>query len=225
MSRKLMSLICLGMYCLCLWLAVQTVEKVRQISPGVSLRYTQALTGEQVKKAQTYIKSSQNTDGLMVTFWEETQVAVRSPVSTRTCTDVCSIGFCGTAHDAYGASYVVGTAPGSGDTSQCAVSTALAWQLFGSTDILEQALTLDPDTEDARTYRVCGVFVSETEQILYGVETTAAFQLLELTHVSRDNPGQSVQQLLAAAGLAQPDQILYDAALAWVLSALIGIPE
>ena len=62
MSRKLMSLICLGMYCLCLWLAVQTVEKVRQISPGVSLRYTQALTGEQVKKAQTYIKSSQNTD-------------------------------------------------------------------------------------------------------------------------------------------------------------------
>ena len=154
-----MSLICLGMYCLCLWLAVQTVEKVRQISPGVSLRYTQALTGEQVKKAQTYIKSSQNTDGLMVTFWEETQVAVRSPVSTRTCTDVCSIGFCGTAHDAYGASYVVGTAPGSGDTSQCAVSTALAWQLFGSTDILEQALTLDPDTEDARTYRVCGVFV------------------------------------------------------------------
>ena len=225
MSRRLMSLICLGMYCLCLWLAVQTVEKVRQISPGVSLRYAQALTGEQVKKAQTYIKSSQNTDGLMVTFWEETQVAVRSPVSTRTCTDVCSIGFCGTAHDAYGASYVVGTAPGSGDTSQCAVSTALAWQLFGSTDILEQALTLDPDTEDARTYRVCGVFVSETEQILYGVETTAAFQLLELTHVSRDNPGQSVQQLLAAAGLAQPDQILYDAALAWVLSALIGIPE
>lgn len=123
MSRRLMSLICLGMYCLCLWLAVQTVEKVRQISPGVSLRYAQALTGEQVKKAQTYIKSSQNTDGLMVTFWEETQVAVRSPVSTRTCTDVCSIGFCGTAHDAYGASYVVGTAPGSGDTSQCAVST------------------------------------------------------------------------------------------------------
>ena len=43
-----MSLICLGMYCLCLWLAVQTVEKVRQISPGVSLRYAQALTGEQV---------------------------------------------------------------------------------------------------------------------------------------------------------------------------------
>ena len=62
MSRRLMSLICLGMYCLCLWLAVQTVEKVRQISPGVSLRYAQALTGEQVKKAQTYIKSSQNTD-------------------------------------------------------------------------------------------------------------------------------------------------------------------
>lgn len=53
MSRRLMSLICLGMYCLCLWLAVQTVEKVRQISPGVSLRYAQALTGEQVKKAQT----------------------------------------------------------------------------------------------------------------------------------------------------------------------------
>lgn len=57
MSRRLMSLICLGMYCFCLWLAVQTVEKVRQISPGVSLRYAQALTGEQVKKAQTYMSS------------------------------------------------------------------------------------------------------------------------------------------------------------------------
>lgn len=51
-----MSLICLGMYCLCLWLAVQTVEKVRQISPGVSLRYAQALTGEQVKKSADLYK-------------------------------------------------------------------------------------------------------------------------------------------------------------------------
>ena len=56
MSRRLMSLICLDMYCLCLWLAVQTVEKVRQISPGVSLRYAQALTGEQVKKGADLYK-------------------------------------------------------------------------------------------------------------------------------------------------------------------------
>ncbi len=128
------------------------------------MRYAQALTGEQVKKAQTYIKSSQNTDGLMVTFWEETPVAVRSPVSTRTCADVPVSVSAEQQWMPLRTTYVVGTAPGSGDTSQCAVSTALAWQLFGSTDILEQALTLDPDTRSARTYRVCGVFVSETEQ-------------------------------------------------------------
>lgn len=120
--------------------------------------------------------------------------------------------------------YAVGSAPGSGDTSQCAVSTALVWQLFGSTDILGQSIALNPNADNAKTYRVCGVFVSENNQILYGAETDDRFAFLELTHVSQDNPAQSVQQFLAAAGLAQPDQILYDAALAWVLSTLIGIP-
>ena len=224
MRRQITAVICLGMYCLCLWFAVQAVENVKQISPGVSLRYAQPLTGEQVKKAQTSIKSGQNTEGLMVTFWCEGQMSVRSPVSTRSCTDVCSIGFCGSADAAYGANYIAGTAPGDGDTSQCAISTALAWQLFGGTDILGQLLVLNPGVEDAKTFRVCGVFAKETQQILYGAQASDPFYFLELTHVSEDNPAQSVQRFLAATGLAQPDQVLYDAAIAWLLSSLTGLP-
>ena len=38
------------------------------------------------------------------------------------------------------------------------------------------------------------------------------------------NPSQSVQKFIAGSGLEQPDQLLCDAAVAWLLDALTGMP-
>ena len=160
----------------------------------------------------------------MVTFWEETQVAVRSPVSTRTCTDVCSIGFCGTAHDAYEASYGGGncTRQWRHQPVRCQYGAGMA--AFWKYRHIGASAYAGRRYRGCRTYRVCGVFVSASEQILYGVETTAAFQLLKLTHVSRDNPGQSVQRLFGCRRSGSAGKI-HMMTPPGFHSALIGLPD
>lgn len=224
MRRRWTALLWLGVYGLCLWFAVQAAAEAQRISPGVSLRYTQALRSDQVIKARAYTQSEQNKDGLFATFWTENESSVQAAASQRTVQGVCSIGFYGAASAAYAAEYLYGTAPGDGDTGQCAVSLSLAWALWGSTDVLGQTVTLDPGTEHAQNYKVCGIFSGNSDRILYGASSSDAFRYIELTHVSLDNPSQSVQQFVAGSGLEQPDQMLYDAAIAWLLSAGTGAP-
>ena len=151
MRKRLIVLLWLGLYVLCLWLAVRAAAEAQQISPGASLRYVQALRSDQVMKARAYAQSEQNEGGIFATFWTENESSVQAAASQRTIQEVCSIGFYGAASAAYAANYLYGTAPGDGDTSQCSVSISLAWDLWGSTDVLGQILTLDPDTENADT--------------------------------------------------------------------------
>ena len=224
MRKRWIALLWLGVYGLCLWFAVQAAAEAQQISPGVSLRYTQALRSDQVIKARTYTQSEQNKDGIFATFWAENARAAQAAASQRTVQDVCSMGVYVAASAAYAAEYLYGTAPGDGDTGQCAVSLSLAWALWGSTDVLGQTVTLDPGTEHAQNYKVCGIFSGKSDRILYGASSSDAFRYIELTHVSLDNPAQSVQQFLAGSGLGQPDQLLYDAAIAWLLGAGTGAP-
>lgn len=175
-------------------------------------------------KARAYAQSEQNEGGIFATFWTENESSVQAAASQRTIQEVCSIGFYGAASAAYAANYLYGTAPGDGDTSQCSVSISLAWDLWGSTDVLGQILTLDPDTENARSYEVCGIFSGNSDRVLYGAGSSDAFRYIELTHISLGNPSQSVQKFIAGSGLEQPDQLLCDAAVAWLLDALTGMP-
>ena len=145
MRKRLIVLLWLGLYVLCLWLAVRAAAEAQQISPGASLRYVQALRSDQVMKARAYAQSEQNEGGIFATFWTENESSVQAAASQRTIQEVCSIGFYGAASAAYAANYLYGTAPGDGDTSQCSVSISLAWDLWGSTDVLGQILTLDPE--------------------------------------------------------------------------------
>ena len=224
MRKRLIVLLWLGLYVLCLWLAVRAAAEAQQISPGASLRYVQALRSDQVMTARAYAQSEQNEGGIFATFWTENESSVQAAASQRTIQEVCSIGFYGAASAAYAANYLYGTAPGDGDTSQCSVSISLAWDLWGSTDVLGQILTLDPDTENARSYEVCGIFSGNSDRVLYGAGSSDAFRYIELTHISLGNPSQSVQKFIAGSGLEQPDQLLCDAAVAWLLDALTGMP-
>ena len=51
-----------------------------------------------------------------------------------------AIRFNGEGSLCYPARFISGGYPGSEDTSGCATSTALAWQLFGSNDVVGQSL-------------------------------------------------------------------------------------
>ena len=97
MRKRLIVLLWLGLYVLCLWLAVRAAAEAQQISPGASLRYVQALRSDQVMKARAYAQSEQNEGGIFATFWTENESSVQAAASQRTIQEVCSIGFYGAA--------------------------------------------------------------------------------------------------------------------------------
>lgn len=82
--------------------------------------------------------------------------------------------------------------------ANAAVSTAAAWQLWGSEDVLGQELEIEGDI-----YRVCGLFRSSASLALCGESLDHGFSNIEFWGGYAAPPVETVQQLLRAAGIAQ----------------------
>lgn len=209
---------------LCQSAALRCSRQIGQFSPGVSLRYEEALTPGAADAALRYAQSEQNAGAVVPTFWREDELTMQAPASGRVRQALC-LGFDGQANAVYGADYLAGTAPGSGSTAACAVSAPLAWSLWGSQDVIGQTLTLQTADGEESRYLVCGIFCCGEELLLYTAGSGQAFSCLELTNVSRDHPTQSVRQFLAGAGLGEPERICYDEAMAWCADVLARLPQ
>ena len=137
-----------------LQLLLQTrAAHIVQQNPTVTVTLSSPLTAGQLAAAREWEKSNANTQAVTASFWSEKAAAV-SADSDRTAEDVTCIGFDGTAQDCLPVEYLQGTAPGVVG-QQCAISSTLAWTLFGSYDIMGLTVALDR-TE----YFISGVFKS-----------------------------------------------------------------
>lgn len=197
-----------------LFLQARAVRIARQ-NPTLGVQLAAPLTAEQLEAATAYQQSDANTQGIIASFWGSSRATVRTDLG-HTADDTLCIGYAGTAADCLPADYVQGTAPGIFGR-QCAVSTALAWQLFGSTDILGQTVTLD------RTdYTISGVFTSQTGTLLYPARS--GFTHAELRGVSTDTPKTGATQWASAAGLPAPQAIDYGPQKVWLARTLCHLP-
>lgn len=123
------------------------------------------------------------------------------------------IFFAGNAGDCLLADYLQGTAPGA-QGQQCAVSSALAWALFGSNDIVGQTLTLD------RTqYTICGVFDADAQILLYPGRNGFTHAALRGT-----SPEVAAEQWAAAAGAGEITAIDYGPQRVWLAGVLRLLP-
>lgn len=153
-----------------LQLALQcnTVETARK-NPTLGMQFADPITEEQLTAAITYQQSDANAEGITASFWGSQQAAAYTD-SGRKAEDTTCIGYAGSAADCLPAEYSQGAVPGAVG-QQCAVSTALAWALFGSNDIVGQTVTLD------RTdYVISGVFTSDTCTLLYPAKAALPMQ-------------------------------------------------
>ncbi len=145
----------------------------------------------QLAAAREWEKSNANTQAVTASFWSEKAAAV-SADSDRTAEDVTCIGFDGTAQDCLPVEYLQGTAPGVVG-QQCAISSTLAWTLFGSYDIMGLTVALDR-TE----YFISGVFKSKSKTLLYPAQS--GFTHAALRGLSPDTPKTDAEQWAAATG-------------------------
>ena len=212
-----------------LFSGAQTLER---LYPAIGARYESDLTKEQITAALLWQGGPDNGDGISASFWRQDPLHAKTPTAPERSTAATAIGFCGGADDCYAATYLNGAAPGSGDTTGCAVSQALAWALWGSTDVVGMTLTLSPApqaqegayTPPATNFYVRGVFAETDAVVLYGADASAGFPNVELAGVPRDDPAASAQHFLSGAGLGTPAWTLYGPQLAGFARVLCWLP-
>ena len=132
---------------------------------------------------------------LVPAFWSQAEGSAES--RWETC-GITAILYCGEYDAVYPAVLLEGRFPAAQENGKCAVSTAAAWQLWGSEDVLGQELEIEGDI-----YRVCGLFRSSASLALCGESLDHGFSNIEFWGGYAAPPVETVQQLLRAAGIVQ----------------------
>lgn len=200
------------MLLLTLAISFRLSAQLQDLCRSTSLRFDTALTAEQVKSAREY---GETTEAPYLTFWGESEAWVSA--NTRG-TKARQIVFNGGADLAYPLRYHSGSAPAVLEPNTCAVSTGLAWALWGADRVVGMELKIDGEE-----YRVSGVFEENTCHLIRWAED--GFTAVEI----RDIPAKSdsyryAKELAAACGLPLADGILWGHGISAVTSILPWLP-
>lgn len=208
-----------------LWcaLAVFVILSVINVSalrayPLTSIRYETPFSGKIAYQARQYSVEHIDDETFWPTFWHETQASIEGEYSS---TNAACILFSGDATLVWPAQYLTGTAPGATDGAGCAVSSSLAWELWGGTDVVGKEVVID---DEARTVR--GVFKGDDLLALVSVrdeDTTQSFTAVELSGGPSSITRSNVKSFASAAGLGSPGNILMGMPVS-LASALTALP-
>ena len=128
--------------------------------PLVSVRSDVPVTGRQLEALRSALRQEDGASALVPAFWSQAEGSAES--RWETC-GITAILYCGEYDAVYPAVLLEGRFPAAQENGKCAVSTAAAWQLWGSEDVLGQELEIEGDI-----YRVCGLFRSSASLALCG---------------------------------------------------------
>ena len=193
---------------LCLWAG----ERAR-CDQTTGLRFAQPLTQAQIEAV--YEMPPETAGSITASFWGQTIGTVTAEPARRA-EDVVCIAYCGSASDCLPVLYENGTAPGAVGR-QCAVSSGLAQQLFGSAEVVGLAVV-----HGGERYHISGVFRAGDAVLLY--PGSGGYTCAELRGVSADTPKADAEQWCAAAGLGAPQCIVYGAQRAWLAAVVSCLP-
>lgn len=202
---------------LCLSLVLfSALSVLQQLYPTVSLRYHGGLTAEQVESVNGLLTSEL---GFSPTVWgEASRVIVTSEL--RSC-QATAIEFFGEGAVAYPAAFLQGSYPSIADQVGCAVSSDLAWNLWGSLDVGDLRLTYA-----GRDYLVRGVLQADRPLLLIAADDVSGCGCvaLELPGAGLEDAYTQALQYTELAGLERPDAVLDGPALSSLLRCLAWLP-
>ena len=184
---------------------VRNVQNLQMQAQSVSLRYRQPINTETLSAEQP------------CTFWGETKEQLDSEYR-RANTRV--LVYTGDAGLVYGKSCLFGSFPAPLDKEGCAVSSALADELFQSTNVTGLALK-----RGNQSYVIRGVF-EDSQLLALLLDSEAAFTAVELalTDETLQDPDGWTNQQIQKLGLPQPDFRVYPFELAELASVLSCFP-
>lgn len=208
---KIVLLICLVIL-QCLLLGWR--EEQSRLYTTTGLRFTQSIP-EEVLCAIEEQKEDEKPTKIDASFWGQQRDEVTTE-SNRKAEEVFCIGYWGNARDCLPVRYLMGDAPGIMGKN-CAVSTALAEVLFGSTDVVGLSVNWK-----AQNYTICGVFLAKDCVLLAPSKKNLC--AAELRGVSTSSPKADAERWCKAAGLPSPQAIVYGPQRLWVWDCLCRLP-
>jgi len=195
------------------WAAFLLAGRTALAGDLVTLRYADELPEQAVNAAAEYV----DPDGITVSFVGEKRRTVTAAGGTRRAEGVRAVGYKGNAMDCLPMEYSAGTAPGAGDGYGCAVSSELAWRLFGSTEAVGGVLTLE-----GKNYGVTGIFEAAEAILLYPARDH--FTCAVLRGVPDGDPYTAALRFAAASGLGTPQETSASGQKQWIMGALCWLP-
>ena len=209
------------LWCLLCVLLTAGFSKVRALERyvSVSLRYDTPLSGQAAYNARKYSVERAGEDMFWPTFWRESNMPFSSEFVTA---NMDCISFSGDAVLVWPAAYLAGAAPGVLDNHGCAVSSALAWRLWGSLDVVGMTILADGEKRVVR-----GVFEGERELALLSFrdeDTTQDWSAVELTGGSTYATRGDAESYAIASGLGKPDAVLMGGSLLFLARAMAVLP-
>jgi hypothetical protein len=182
------------------------------------LRYDTPVSGQAAYNARIYAIGQGGEDVFWPAFWHETEA--RLSIGHKN-TDAACILFSGDAALVWPARYLTGAAPGVTDAAGCAVSFALAWELWGSTDVVGKPVDVDGEERTVR-----GVFEGEGLLVLLSFrdeDREQGYTAVELAGGPASPSRGDAERFAVTAGLGRPDIILMGTP-AFIAAALAALP-
>ena len=170
---------------------------------SISLRYETPFSGQTAYQARQYAIEHSKENDFWPTFWTEDKSVFTAEYSE---VDAACILFSGDAALVWSFEYLAGAMPGVADATGCAISSGLAWELWGDIDVMGKTLEVDGVPRAVR-----GVFDKIEALALLSVrdeDLTQSFTAVELSGDQTSQSRSSVESFVIASGLGMPDTVL-----------------
>lgn len=185
------------------------------VYPLLSIRFADPLKERQAETITENFRSSENLEdsSVSLTFWKETATHLTSDWGT---SDATLLTYYGEGREVYPAAVLEGRLPAAREANRCAVSDAVAWQLWGSRDVVGQSVKMD-DHE----LIVCGVFKSSEHIVLRGGSLNEAYENIECAGTFLVDPVEAMKEMVRASGITQ--DTLYYFPVPWMIAATVYV--
>lgn len=216
--------------------ALHYLEQAQLQYDSVSLRYDNGIEKQQILQVKDYLSSEKTEQSIFPTFWKEEEGFITTAFQQ---VSAKILVYLGEGYRVYHSEFLSGGYPIENDTDGCAISDALAFVLYGSTDVVGQVLKYETTPHDnnqninvdfdnknyeENQYVVRGVFKEDTNLALFAGKTDGRYKAVELDGDMEGNPEQTSNNFIVNSGLEEPDQIVYGSSIVSILRILVTLP-
>lgn len=204
---------------LMLWAGMKNAQSLKTIYPAVSLRYDTPLPGNIAANARKTAASHLDSLTFWPTFWSE-QLDV--PAEGIHAANTRCLWFSGDATLVWPTIFLQGDYPAPLDTSVCAISNTLAFELWGNGDVVGHTVMVQN-----KYFTVCGVFKEKERLMMIGTAETSydrGWQAAELYGISDGELRTSALDFAQTTGLGAPNTLVDGPALCTFVSLVSVIP-